>query len=43
MNGKMDTDLKLAEEAIDRNEFDLAADHCKKALESEQDSYEARL
>jgi len=39
----MEKDLQLAEEAIDRKEFEEAADHCKSALESEESSYEARM
>ena len=43
LNVKMDKELQLAEEAIDRNDFDKAAEHCKKALDSDGDDYEARL
>jgi hypothetical protein len=43
LNGKMKKELQLAEEAIDRNEFDVAADHCNTALESDENSYDARM
>lgn len=39
----MKKELQLAEEAIDRNEFDVAADHCNTALESDENSYDARI
>lgn len=43
LNGKMEKELQLAEEAIDRNEFDVAAHHCRIALESDENSYGARM
>lgn len=39
----MNEHLQLAEEAIDRSDFDLAADHCKRASDSGEDSYEAKI